>query len=429
MSNFTKTILQPLGGRFLRQLGPGLITGASDDDPSGIATYAQVGAQFGYALSWTMLFTYPLMTVIQEISARIGRVTGMGIAGNIKQHCPMWLLRCILFLLLFANIINLGADLGAMGEAGNLIFPGPVHIYTVSFAVLCVVLQIFLSYARYVSVLKWLTLTLFTYFAVAIVIHIPWETVLLATITPSIPGGKDGLVSLVAVLGTTISPYLFFWQSSEESEDEKETPGALPLREAPRQARKQLRRIRIDTMVGMGISNLVGYFIIVITASTLYVSGHRDIQTAADAAEALRPIAGDFAFLIFSLGIIGTGLLAVPVLAGSAAYAIGEAMEQPVGFSQTVKDAKAFYLTIGVATLLGLGINFVHIDPIKALFWSAVINGVTAAPVMALMMWLGARHVVMGEFVLSHTMLIIGWLATGIMLLCGIATVVQLFFQ
>jgi Mn2+/Fe2+ NRAMP family transporter len=252
---------------------------------------------------------------------------------------------------------------------------------------------------------------------------------LLATITPSIPGGKDGLVSLVAVLGTTISPYLFFWQSSEESEDEKETPGALPLREAPRQARKQLRRIRIDTMVGMGISNLVGYFIIVITASTLYVSGHRDIQTAADAAEALRPIAGDFAFLIFSLGIIGTGLLAVPVLAGSAAYAIGEAMEQPVGFSQTVKDAKAFYLTIGVATLLGLGINFVHIDPIKALFWSAVINGVTAAPVMMLMMWLGARKVVMGEFVLSRTMLVLGWTATGVMLLCGIATVVQLFFQ
>ena len=415
MRFFHRSILQPVRGRFLKQLGPGLITGASDDDPSGIATYSQVGAQFGYQLAWTMLLTYPLMAAIQEISGRIGRVTGMGIAGNMRAYCPKWLLRGVVLLLLVANVINIGADLGAMGSALKLVIGGPEKLYTVIFALLCITLQIFLNYSRYVSLLKWLTLSLFSYFAVAVVVHIPWQHVLLQTLIPSMPAGKEAIISLVAILGTTISPYLFFWQSSEESEDERETKGALPLRRAPEQAAPNLSRIHIDTYLGMGFSNLVAYFIIVITAATLFAAGKHDIQTAADAAEALRPIAGNFAFLIFAIGIIGTGLLAVPVLAGSAAYAIGETLQKPVGFSRTVKDARAFYLTLAAATLLGTGIDFLHIDPIKALFWSAVINGVTATPVMVVMMWLTRRPEVMGAFTTGSYLRIMGWLATLVM--------------
>ncbi len=403
--------------RLWRVLGPGLITGAADDDPSGIATYAQVGAQFGFGLTWTMLFSYPLMAAIQEISARIGRVTGHGIAGNIRQHYSPGLLRGAVTLLLIANIINLGADLGAMGDTLHLLIGGPARLYVVLFAVACAWLEIFSRYAQYVAILKWTTVSLLAYVAAVLVIDVPWHEVARSLVLPAVSFEKDYIVGVVAVLGTTISPYLFFWQSLQEAEDERVAPDAAPLVDAPVQADGEIRRIRIDTYVGMGYSNLVSLFIIVTTAATLHAHGVVDIQTADQAAEALRPIAGDFAFAVFAAGIIGTGLLAVPVLAGSAAYAVGEALHWPTGLARLPKDAKAFYATIAVATLIGIGINFVDIDPIKALFWTAVLNGVIAVPLMALMMVMAMEPKVMGRFVLPRSLWIMGWIATVAMAL------------
>ena len=401
----------------LALLGPGLITGASDDDPSGIATYSQVGAQFGYAMGWVMLFSYPLMAAIQEISARIGRVTGKGIARNIREHYPLSLLRAMVGLLLIANIINLGADLGAMGDALRLLIGGPAHLYVVLFAVACAALEIFLHYERYVAVLKWTTLSLFAYVATVLVVHVPWGEVAYNTFVPNISWEHDYIVSLVAVLGTTISPYLFFWQASEEAEDERVNPAEHPLTETPEEAPGQIRRIEIDTYIGMGFSNLIALFIIITTAATLHVHGITDIQTSEQAAEALRPIAGEFAFAVFTCGIVGTGLLAIPVLAGSAAYAVAEAMEWPTGLARLPRDAKAFYGTIVAGTLIGVAINFVHIDPIKALFWTAVINGVVAVPLMIVMMLMTMRPEVMGEFTLPRPLWAIGWLSTAAMAL------------
>jgi NRAMP (natural resistance-associated macrophage protein)-like metal ion transporter len=305
-------------------LGPGLITGASDDDPSGIATYSQAGAQFGYSTGWVMLFTWPLMAAIQEISARIGRVTGQGIAANLRDHYPAPLLYGIVALLVVANFINLGADLGAMGAALHLLVGGPTGLYVVLFAAACTVLEIYSSYARYVKILKWLTLSLFAYVATALVIDMPWGEIAHDTLIPSITWSVDYLVLIVAILGTTISPYMFFWQASEEAEEESIDPSKHPLTEAPDEARGEFRRIEIDTYIGMGLSNVIALFIIITTAATLHAHGITDIQTSAQAAEALRPIAGDFAYAVFALGILGTGLLAVPVLAGSAAYALAE---------------------------------------------------------------------------------------------------------
>jgi NRAMP (natural resistance-associated macrophage protein)-like metal ion transporter len=396
-------------------LGPGLITGASDDDPSGIATYSQVGAQFGYGMDWVMLFSYPLMAAIQEISARIGRVTGHGIASNIRLHYSVWLLRAIVGLLLIANIINLGADLGAMGEALRLLVGGSAHLYVVLFAVGCAGLEIFSRYERYVSILKWGTLSLFAYVATVLVVKVPWARVAYSTFVPSFSWQKDYIVAIVAVLGTTISPYLFFWQASEEAEDEHEKPGAQPLTVAPKQAPAEMHRIRLDTYVGMGFSNLIGLFIIITTAATLNAHGITDIQTSSQAAEALRPIAGAFTFTVFAAGIIGTGLLAVPVLAGSAAYAVGEALGWPIGLAQRPHDAKAFYGTIALATLIGIFINFVDIDPIKALFWTAVINGVVAVPLMVVMMIMTMQPRVMGAFTLPRPLWAMGWLGTIVM--------------
>ena len=396
-------------------LGPGLITGASDDDPSGIATYAQVGAQFGYGMAWVMLFSYPLMAAIQEISARIGRVTGQGIASNIRTHYPAWLLRVIVGMLLVANIINLGADLGAMGEALRLLVGGPAHLYVVLFAVVCAALEIFLRYERYVRILKWGTLSLFAYVATVLVVDVPWGKVVVDTLVPSFSWQKDYIVSIVAVLGTTISPYLFFWQASEEAEDEHEKPGAETLILAPEQAPAEIHRIRLDTYVGMGFSNLIALFIIITTAATLNAHGITDIQTSSQAAEALRPIAGVFTFAVFAAGIIGTGMLAVPVLAGSAAFALGEAFGWSVGLARLPLDAKAFYGTVAVATLIGVFINFVAIDPIKALFWSAVINGVVAVPLMVVMMLMTMRPKVMGAFTLPRPLWVMGWLSTAVM--------------
>jgi len=396
-------------------LGPGLITGASDDDPSGIATYSQVGAQFGYGMTWVMLFSYPLMAGIQEISARIGRVTGHGIASNIRMHYPAWLLRVIVGLLLVANIINLGADLGAMGDALYLLIGGSAHLYVILFAVVCAGLEIFSRYERYVSILKWGTLSLFAYVATVLVVKVPWGQVAYDTLIPSFSWKKDYIVAIVAVLGTTISPYLFFWQASEEAEDERTEPDAEPLMLVPKQAPAEMHRIRLDTYVGMGFSNLISLFIIITTAATLNAHGLTDIQTSSQAAEALRPIAGIFTFAVFAAGIIGTGMLAVPVLAGSAAYALGEALDWSTGLARLPLDAKAFYGTIAVATLIGIFINFIDLDPIKALFWSAVLNGVVAVPLMVVMMIMTMRPKVMGAFTLPRPLWILGWLSTVVM--------------
>ena len=411
--------------RFLRVLGPGLITGASDDDPSGIATYSQAGAQLGYAITWTMLFSYPLMAVIQEISARIGRTTGKGIAGNICQHYPGWLLQAIVVLLFVANVLNLGADLGAMGDALTLLVAGPRLLYVVLFGTLCALLQIFMQYSRYVAVLKWLTLALFAYFGTVMVVEIPWGEATRGFLIPTFSFEPAFWTTVVAILGTTISPYLFFWQASQEAEDTKEEPRRRPLLNAPRQGPDAIERIRADTYVGMAFSNVVALAIMITTAATLHAAGIADVDSSSQAAEALRPVAGPLAFTLFALGIIGTGLLAVPVLAGSAAYALGEARKWPIGLARKPKKAKAFYLALASATLVGVLLNFSPIDPIKALYWSAVINGIVAVPVMAIMMLMAANAKVMGEFTISLTMRAIGWGATLVMALAVIGMAVS----
>ncbi|HWB52038.1 MAG TPA: divalent metal cation transporter [Stellaceae bacterium] len=403
---------------FLAFLGPGLITGAADDDPSGIATYSQVGAQFGYGMTWLLLFTWPLMASIQEISARIGRVTGQGIAANVGQHYSRLLLAFLVGLLIIANIINLGADLGAMGAAVKLVIGGSAQVYVVLLAVLCAGLEIFVRYQRYASILKWLTLALFTYVATVLIVGVHWGEVAFHTLVPHVEWNKDFLTSVVAVLGTTISPYLFFWQASEEAEEERIDPAAGPLIDAPQpQADREIRRIRLDTWLGMGLSNLISWCIIVTTAATLAAHNITDIQSSEQAAEALRPIAGDLAFFVFACGIIGTGLLAIPVLAGSAAYALAEMLGWPAGLAELPRHAKAFYATIAIGTLLGVGFNFFAIDPITALFWTAVINGVVAVPLMVVMMVMTSRRRVMGDFTLSRPLSVMGWICTGAMTL------------
>ena len=400
---------------WLSILGPGLITGASDDDPSGIATYSQSGAQFGFSMCWVMLFTFPLMAAIQEISARIGRVTGAGIAGNIRAHYPRWVSQLIVSLLLIANVLNLGADLGAMGDALRLLIGGSSHLYVVVFAIGCVLLEVWSRYRNYVAILKWVSIALFSYVATALIVPVPWSEVAWNTFVPNFSLKTDYVVAIVAVLGTTITPYCFFWQSSQEAEDERIDPLAHTLIEAPGEARGQIRRMRIDTYVGMGYSNLISWFIIVTTAATLNAHGITDIQTSAQAAEALRPIAGQFAFVVFAAGIIGIGLLAVPVLAGSSAYALGEALGWTTGLGREPMDAKAFYGAIAVATLIGIGFNFVGVDPIKALFWCAVLNGVVAVPLMVVMMIMARQPKVMGQFVLPWPLRTMGWLCTAVM--------------
>src|ERR1700683_3121236 len=311
----------------MKQLGPGLITGAADDDPSGIATYSQAGAQFGFNMLWTVLFTYPLMVGIQMVSARLGCITGRGLAANVKLAFPRSVLLSIVGLLRIANTINIAADIAAMGEALRLLLGGSAHLYCVAFGLVCLVLQVFLRYETYVRYLKWLTLALLSYVAVVFTIHVPWGMVVRQTVIPQIALDHDTITIIVAVFGTTISPYLFFWQAGAEVDEEKEDAEARPLVEAPGQAPRQLARIQLDTLVGMGLSNIIALFIMLTTAATLNAHGVKDVETSSQAAEALRPIAGEFTFTIFALGIIGTGLLALPVLAGSAAYAVGEALQ------------------------------------------------------------------------------------------------------
>ncbi|MFL6697921.1 MAG: NRAMP family divalent metal transporter [Vitreoscilla sp.] len=399
-------------------VGPGLLTGASDDDPSGIGTYSQVGAQFGTGMLWTMLFSYPLMVAAQVICARIGRVTGKGLAGNLSQHYPRWALYPLVLLLLVANTINIGADLGAMGEAVRLLLPGPAGGYTVAFGLLSVVLEVMVPYHRYVNVLKWLTLAVLAYVATVFVVPVDWRRVLQDTVLPRLSFDKAAVTAIVAIFGTTISPYLFFWQASQEVEELDACAEEKPLLKAPRQAAGQLHRIAVDTYLGMGVSNIVAFFIILTTAATLHAHGVHDIESAAQTAQALRPVAGRFASALFGLGIIGTGLLAVPVLAGSAAYAVGETMRWKSSLESKPGKARGFYAVIAIATLAGTAMNFVHINPIKALFWTAVINGVIAVPMLAAVMLIASKRQAMGKFAISGLLRAMGWITTAVMAAC-----------
>lgn len=405
--------------RLLGVLGPGLVTGAADDDPSGIATYSEVGAQFGYSMCWTMLFSYPLMAAIQEIAARIGSTTGHGIAANLRKHYPRWLLDVVVLALLGANVINLGADIAAMGDAAALILPGPMQLWIVVITVLSFTAEAWLSYARYAAVLKWVTLSLFAYVATAIVAHVQWSEALVGAILPKMSGGAAAATALVAVLGTTISPYLFFWQSSQEVEElHRRNHKALCI--APRAAGPELKRIRIDTLVGMGFSNLIALFVIVAVAATLHAHGIRNIDSSVQAAQALAPIAGQFASVVFAAGIVGTGLLALPVLAGSAGYAVGEAFRWRTGLDNKPRAARAFYGVIAGATLMGAALAFSPINPMKALYWAAVVNGVLAAPLMAVMMLISSNPKIMGRLVISWRMRIAGWTATAVMVAASV---------
>jgi NRAMP (natural resistance-associated macrophage protein)-like metal ion transporter len=398
----------------LKKLGPGLITGAADDDPSGIATYSQAGAQYGYGLLWSVFFTTPLMIGIQIVSARIGRVTGHGLAANIRERFPKPVLYFIVGLLLIANTINIAADLGAMGDALVLIAGGNSSIYIVFFALVSLTLQVFIPFPRYAPILKWLTLSLFAYVGTVLVVHTPSAAVT-ATLIPRVLFDRDYISMLVAVLGTTISPYLFFWQASQEVEEQRATPGHEPLREAPEQARRHLDRIKTDTYVGMMYSNLIALCIMLTTAATLHAAGANAILDAAQAAEALRPLAGEFAFALFAGGIIGTGLLAMPVLAGSAAYAVAESLRWPVGLGLPLAEARGFYSILTVATVLGVLIDLSGVDSMKALLWAAIVNGVVAVPIMVVMMVLAGDPARMGPFVVKRRLKFLGWLATAVM--------------
>jgi NRAMP (natural resistance-associated macrophage protein)-like metal ion transporter len=417
---FERVTPKPASG-WIRKLGPGLITGAADDDPSGIATYSQAGAQFGFGMLWTLLFTWPLMVGIQTVSARIGRVSGHGLATNIRRHYPRWLLYFIVGLLLVANTINIGADIAAMGEAVTLVAGGSAHVYAAAFGIVSVLLQVLVPYRRYVPILKWLTLALLAYVGTVFVVQIPWLKLFSAAALPRLSWEPAYITTMVAVFGTTISPYLFFWQASQEVEDMRADPEARPLKDAPQQASANFGRIRVDTTIGMAFSNLVAFFIMLTTAVTLNSHGITDIQSSAQAALALRPIAGNFAFLLFTMGIVGTGLLAIPVLAGSAAYAIAGAMKWKNSLEDIPSMAPGFYAIIALSTLIGVGLCFTPIDPIKALFWSAVINGVISVPIMGVMMLMATRADIMGELVIGRRLKILGWLCTAVMAIVVVA--------
>ena len=414
--------------RLLDTLGPGLISGAADDDPTAIATYAQAGAAYGYGLCWLMPLCYPLMAVVQEVSARIGRTTGRGLAGNIARHYPGWFATGSIALLLVANTVAIAADLSAMADAVRLLVGGPQLLYVLLLGAFCVATQVFMRYARYVAILKWTTLSLLAYVAAALMAGVPWREVGAALVRPPIALTGDYLSTIVAIFGVALSPYIYFWQASQEAEDQRVKPTRRPLVRAPAQAPAALRRIRIDTLVGMAVAVLVGLAITVTTAATLHAHGVTKVEGSAQVAEALRPAAGPLALAVFALGIIGTGLLAVPVLAGSAAYAVGEALKWPVGLARQPREARAFYATVGTATLAGVAANLTGIDPIKALGWSAVVNGVVAAPVLALMVRLAALPSVMGQFAIGRPLQAGGWIAAAVMaasVLAMVATAVM----
>jgi Mn2+/Fe2+ NRAMP family transporter len=399
---------------FLRHVGPGVVTGAADDDRSGIATYTQAGAQFGTSVLWTVFLSLPFMIAIQLVSARIGRQSGRGIAANLRQHTPRPLLILVVTLLLVANTINIAADISAMGEALQLVVGGGQHFHAVVFGVVTVLLQVFVPYRRLAPILKWMTLSLFVYVAVVFTVHVPWRQVLHDLVLPDIPAGSAFWMMVVALLGTTISPYLFFWQASQEVQ-EMRLHGVVAGRESRATVLHALRRVRLDTFVGMAFSNGIAFFVMLSAAIVLHGAGVTDVQTTAQAAQALRPLAGDLAFALFSLGIIATGMLAVPVLASSSAYAVAEAFNWPEGLERHWREAKEFYAIISVATLIGTGLDFTPIDPMKALYWSAVINGVVAVPIMAAMMLLAGKPAVMGPLTVRRKTRAFGWGAVGVM--------------
>jgi NRAMP (natural resistance-associated macrophage protein)-like metal ion transporter len=410
-----RQIWQRLSEHPLARVGPGLVTGAADDDPSGIATYSQAGAQFGLNMLWTMLVTYPLMAAVQSICARIGRVTGKGLAVNIKQAFPPWVLYLAVGLLLVANTINIAADVATMGDVLALMVGGNRHLLTVALVAASLAAQVIVPYHSYIKFLKWVTLSLLSYAAVLFTVRVPWGEVALRTFAPRLAFDAATATVVVGVFGTTISPYLFFWQCSEEVEDLRALQDERSLIEDAAAAPRELRRIRWDTWSGMLYSNLTAFFIILATAVTLHVAGITDIQSATQAAQALRPLAGDFAFYLFALGILGVGAVGVPVLAGSAAYAIAEAMGWPGGLASKAADARGFYGVVAVSMIAGLGLGFTSINPIKALFYSAVINGVVAVPLMVLILLLAMRPSVLGAYTASRSSLALGWITVLLM--------------
>jgi NRAMP (natural resistance-associated macrophage protein)-like metal ion transporter len=403
-----------------------LVTGAADDDPSGIATYSQAGAHFGNGLLWTVFLTTPFMIAIQLISALIGRVTGRGIVANTKAFYPRSLTLLLVSLLVIANTINIAADIAAMGEALYLVIGGLKHEHSLIFAATSVLLQVFVPYHRYAPILKALTLVLFLYVAVVFTVQVSWRDVLVATFLPTPVISYDYLLLVVAVVGTTISPYLFFWQAAQEVEEMRRGHRRRPLKELQHGGQSELSRIALDTNVGMILSNLIAYFIVLGTAATLHVHGITEIQTAADAANALRPIAGDLTFALFALGIIGTGLLAVPVLAGSAAYGVAEAFGWPSTLEARFPEAAGFYTIILAATVIGFALGFAPIDPIQLLVWTAVINGVVAVPIMGVMMLIVTNRSIMGRFVARRWLKCAGWIATIMVGLTLLALLISL---
>lgn len=419
---------------FAQKLGPGLITGAADDDPSGIATYSQAGSQFRFGLVWTLLLTTPLMIGIQMLSARIGWITGEGLGANIAKVCPRWLTLSLIGLLVVANTINIAADIGAMAEAVHLLAGGYHTLYVVGFGAVCVLGQLIFSYERTVRILKWLTMVLFAYFAVVLVVRVPWADAFVQSIHPwryfpEHASSAEYASMVVAVLGTTISPYLFFWQASQEAEDNYRRPEAASLRDHPAYAAEHLARIKFDTYIGMVFSNVIALCIVLATAVTLNQHGITNIQTSADAAQALRPVAGDFAFAIFALGIVGTGLLAVPVLAGSAAYAVSEVFGWKAGFSHGFHEAHGFYAIIVAATVIGTGMSMLEVDPMNALVWSAVINGVISVPIMIAMLWIGQSPKIVGRYTMTLRHRFFGWSAAAVMAIAVVFMCVTAFLK
>ena len=407
---------------FLKRLGPGLVTGAADDDPSGIGTYSQAGAKYGYALGWLMPLMLPMMTVIQEMAGRVGLVTGKGLATVIRENYNRWLLYLAVFLLVFANTVNIGADIGAMAASAKLIVDIPVVWLTLFFTLGIVLLEVIIPYKRYAKILKWLCLSLLAYIVTAFIVDLPWKEALHSTLVPHFQFNRDFILMIVALLGTTISPYLFFWEPSQVVEEEIEHRWTSPNSEVVKLNDKKVKAFRKDNFVGMLSSQIVAYFIMVTAAATLHAQGIFDVQTADQAAKALEPLvhgfpnAGQVAQGLFAVGIIGTGLLAIPVLAGSAGYAVAEALEVQEGLFRKVKRAKVFYGVIAGATLLGLLINFVGISPIKALLYSAVINGVLAVPLIFLIIHVADNPKIMGQYRSGLWTKIIGWVTFAVML-------------
>ncbi len=418
------------GRAYWDTLGPGLTTGASDDDPSGIATYSQAGAAYGLQLLWLAVFTFPLMSIVQEMCARIGLVTGQGLAGNIRDHFPKWVLYTCTLLLFGANVFNIGADIGAMAKAVQLLKPGfSFWTLVLGFTVLSLALQIFTPYEKYAKYLKFLALVLLSYVAAGLLTNLNWKQIALEAVIPSLSFSKDQLILVTAILGTTISPYLFFWQTSQEVEEGILRNGKTLKGQKPQTDDKTIKRMRIDVWSGMFISNLVMFFIIAVTAGTLHISGITNITTAADAAAALRPVAGNNAYLLFTLGIIGTGLLAVPILAGAASYALSESFGWNHGLHKELKEANAFYGVIIIAMLIGLAINFVGLDPIKALIYSAVANGFVAPVILTLIVLLSRNKKIMGNRANSKLTSAFGWTITILMVAAGIGAIASLFIS